>query len=341
MQKIKVILTTPDYPPKLGGLSTFSRNLNDLLLEMNLDVEIMQWNTKTFVRSSRFLIPKGDLYIHVHFMAGMLGQFPPEKSVNFCHGSEILFTSPNPIKKIIKKLGKFKGLDYFEKSLCNFFISNFTRKKLCSLGLKNNYGRDFVVHNNIRVNMDITPSIKKYGDNGRIRVCSIARDVPHKNLKGAYMFCLLLHKFTDFQVEFHVTSKQFTSKVGVEVFPLTDKSDEEIQEVYKNSDLNLLLSKDHSEEGFFEGFGLTVLEAAQYGVPSVVSNTGGLAENVHHLYNGYVLSEVTEKTVQDFHSQALDNFEKWSVNAYSHLSSSHQLETYKKIISKILEAPRG
>lgn len=337
MKKRKVIITTPDYPPKLGGLSSFSRNLYELLCQMNLDVEIFEWSAKSLISKSRLIIPEADLYIHVHFMGGLLGNFPRSKSINFCHGSEILFTSPNPILKIIKKLGKFRGIKYFEESLCNFFISNFTKNKLSELGLRTHYGRDFILHNNIPVKEILEIPVKSYGKDGRIQLCSIARDVPHKNLNDSYMFCLYLHKLTNLQIDFFVTSDRFTSKVGVEVHSLVDKTDDEISEVYKKSDLNLLLSKDNSLNGFFEGFGLTILEAAQYAVPSVVSSTGGLPENVHHLFNGYVLNTVDEKSVDEFNTQAKENYSSWSTNSYQHLNNSHSMDLYKRVFTKLLE----
>lgn len=48
-----------------------------------------------------------------------------------------------------------------------------------------------------------------------------------------------------------------------------------------------------------EGFGLVVAEAASYGVPAIVANTGGLNETVIHNETGVVISNLTPITLAD------------------------------------------
>ena len=59
--------------------------------------------------------------------------------------------------------------------------------------------------------------------------------------------------------------------------------DDALVDLYRAADVNVLPSRSH------EGFGLTVLEAAACGTPSVVTNVGGLPEAVDGLGNGLVI----------------------------------------------------
>jgi len=335
MQNYKVYLTTPDYPPKLGGLSTFSKNVVKVLEELGVLVEVFNWKSpKDLLNLSEENI-QADFFFHIHFMGGFLTNFPLDKTINFCHGSEILFTSPNPLKKLIKKLGKAKTLNYFSNSRANFFVSDFTREKLKEKGLQLNYGRDFVYNCSIE-GIENSALASTFDSEGVIKLCSIARDVPHKNFDGIYNFSKSLGRLTNRKVQLSITSSRFKSTENLEVIPLLNKSDSELQQVYQDSHFNLLLSLDHSEKGFFEGFGLTTLEAGHFKTPSVVSRYGGLPENIHHRFNGFVLENFLDSSILKFYDHALNEYSEWSKNAYSHSINSHGLNLYKKLFKAIL-----
>ena len=334
MNKPKIIVTTPDFPPKLGGLSSFSRNLVELFESSGWDVEVRVWSSPKELILQKNQTKEADLFVHVHYLAGILGGYPSHKSVNFCHGSEILLTSPNPVKKLVKKLTKFKTLNYFESCLANLFISQFTMSQLERLGLNKNHSRDFVIHNCIPATSDSQG--KNFSGKEGLKFCAIARDVPHKNLGGVYEFSKLLSKISGLEVELSLTSDRFSSDGQLKVIPLIEKTDEELKMVYKDSHLNLLLSKDDSSKGFFEGFGLTTLEAAEFSTPSIVSSTGGLPENVHHGFNGFVFEEISEKSVQAFYKAFEVDYENWSLNCGRHLSESHGMIHYHKFFSRLL-----
>lgn len=88
--------------------------------------------------------------------------------------------------------------------------------------------------------------------------------------------------------------------------------------IYEKSDFKLLLSLDHSECGFYEGFGLAVVEASKFGTPSVVLNTGGLPENVHHKKTGWVLESISKEEVEDFYKYIIENYSELSIACHEH-----------------------
>ncbi|MFT6070231.1 MAG: glycosyltransferase involved in cell wall biosynthesis [Bacteriovoracaceae bacterium] len=335
MTNQKILVTTPDYPPKLGGLSTFSKNLVNLLKDNGHEVKVLCWSsiseaTNTYNQNKDF-----DLYFHVHYMGGFLGGFPTNKSINFCHGSELFFTSPNFLKRLIKKMSKTKSLQYFEESLQNIFISRYTRGILQNNGFKVNYARDLVFHNCIPLPEEV-PVQKKFYREEKIKLCSIARDVPHKNLDGVFSFAELLAKVSKQKIELSMTSNRFQSSEDIIFKDISNITNSELIKVYNDSHYNVLLSKNNSSKGFVEGFGLTTLEAAKYGTPSIVTNSGGLKENIHHEYNGYRFDEVTEATVEEFFKKSLDLYPSWSQNCFEHLVSSHSMEVFQKLLSKLI-----
>ena len=97
------------------------------------------------------------------------------------------------------------------------------------------------------------------------------------------------------------------------------------------------MSLDHSHLGFYEGFGLTVLESALFGVPSIVYDTGGLPEAVHHLETGIVLPSQSKMTHIELITPWLNefNYQKLSRGCYQHTLESHSLREYKVMFGKI------
>jgi glycosyltransferase involved in cell wall biosynthesis len=335
MTKKKILVTTPDYPPMLGGLSTFSKNLVNLLEESGYEVKVFCWSSLAKASKGFSLNKDYDFFFHVHYLGGFLGGFPASKSINFCHGSELFFTSPNFIKRIIKKLTIYKTFKYFRKSKQNVFISKFTQEILQNNGFKINYSRDLIFHNCIPL-PEQAPLVKSLGSGEGIKLCSIARDVPHKNLSGVFKLAGELAKISKVPIELSMTSKRFKSTDQVIYKDISGLSDESIGEVYLSSHYNILLSKDDSAKGFIEGFGLTTLEAAKYCTPSLVSNSGGLKENIHHEFNGYRFEEISESSVEEFFKRSLTHYSSWSKNSYEHLVISHSMKVFQKLLDKII-----
>ena len=109
--------------------------------------------------------------------------------------------------------------------------------------------------------------------------------------------------------------------------------EDEKEEIIKKSHFNLLLSKDHSAKGFFEGFGLTILEAGKYGIPSIVANSGGLSESVHDEYSGWVLNkEMDGSTWRNIEN----NYQQVSQNAFKHTHESHSMSNYSKMLKELV-----
>ena len=187
----KVLLCTPDYPPKLGGLSTFSVNLEKVLSDLGIGMDLLVWEShqelKDFTQRDTLHY---DWIIHIHGLSYQVlsrsDQFSNERSkhINFFHGSEILFKGRNFLYTLIKNLLKKSALRQFEKAHSNISISEFTLNKLSQLGYHVSYDRDFVIHNGIELNSN-SKFIPKNIEDDTLHFICMARSVPHKNPEGA------------------------------------------------------------------------------------------------------------------------------------------------------------
>ena len=328
----KVLLTTPDYPPKLGGLSTFSRNIEFALKNLGIDYDLLVWNSKNAFKMKDELAHSYEWGLHIHYQGGMAVSGQCEKNINFLHGSEILFTSPNWIKKVVKKALKFRGLRYLEASFFNISISEFTQNKVNEKGLHADFGRDLIFHNCI----DLSKStfIEKSLDDEMINFICVARDVPHKNLSAARRlveaYALHFNKKTQL-----FCTKDFSDSPLVSCINIHGKTNEELRVLYSRSHFNLLLSRDDSNKGFYEGFGLTVLEAGCWGTPSIVSSSGGLPEACHDGETGWVLK--SERNLKKFFSMINSaSFNAASRAVFDNTHRSHGRELYEKLLKRLL-----
>ncbi len=330
----KILITTPDYPPLLGGLSTFTKNIESSLEVLGVEFDTYVWSDSKKLVNIKFE-KDYEYIINIHFLPSVFIQQSDAKQINFFHGSEILFHSPNLFKKYIKKFLKKKMLKQISQSYLNLFISDFTRKKAESLGLVIDYSRDLVFQNciNLKENEFIFNKIEN-----ELRITAIARDVPHKNLDGCVQFSKELALITGKKVKLSITSDNRWCSNILEIISLKDVSDEQRDESFKNAHFNLLLSLDHSHRGFYEGFGLTVLEAGKWGVPSIVSGTGGLSESVHDNKTGWIINKFSDRSAIREWWDKLDeeSYHRVSKECFDHTVNNHGLNNYTNLFSKVL-----
>lgn len=329
---LMIIITTPDYPPKLGGLSTFTKNIENQIRKF-AQVEIFVWQSlrdlKRFERKRDY-----DYAIHVHFMAGVICNFGIHcRNINFLHGSELVMTSPNFVKKMAKGFLKKRFYEYLEGSHFNFFISQFTQIFAQENGLKLDYARDYVFHNLIEIKAD---HFVEFPLNHKIILCCIARDVPHKNIDGAVNWASAICESSGCEVELHINAKRATKDSRVKLIIHENLLDIEREKIYQNCHFNLLPSLNHSKRGFFEGFGLTVLEAGKYGTPSIVyAHQGGQEESVHHLESGFVINS-DQDLIALFKGLSKESYIQMRLKTFQHIKENHNCEKYFDLFQKVM-----
>jgi glycosyltransferase involved in cell wall biosynthesis len=329
-----ILVTTSDYFPKLGGLSSFTENIVKVLKESALPFDLFHWKKYQDIQDySHDELAKYSLIINIHPQFAWLSDSHHGKMINFVHGSEILMRSPNPVKHIFKRVQRKKYFSKIENCFLNIFISEATHLKAVVEGFKTDYSRDLILHNCIDTNS--SQFIKK-DITGKLVFSCIVRNVPHKNLLGSVNFCEIVSDLTGQQVELLVPKNSQVTSDKIKIIELKSADDNERDNAYKAAHFNLLLSLDHSSRGFFEGFGLTVLEAAKFGTPSIVMNTGGLPEAVHQGETGWVIEEVSVDSVKTVLSKFDEvNYQKMAIECFKHTTHSHSLNEYSRLFEAI------
>ncbi|HAZ14980.1 MAG: hypothetical protein A2X86_17775 [Bdellovibrionales bacterium GWA2_49_15] len=329
----KVLVTTPDYFPKLGGLSSFTRNIETTLTQLGIPYQLYIWQSFQELMLNPIRTEGYKAVINIHFLGAMASQTTQIPVLTFFHGSEILFYSPNIFKRIIKIIQKNKILRKIEQNTLNIFISEFTLNKIKALGLQEDIARDLVVHNGI--DCQDAQLISKNLDEGPLTLICVARDVPHKNLEGAVILARNLFKVAKCPIKLMLTAdRQWPAIEGVEIISLRRPTPAILKDLVAHAHFNLLLSLDHSTQGYFEGFGLSALEAGMFGTPTLAFPTGGLPENIHHGLNGYLIPSDNLVDVTFWYEQLnKENYEKLRKSTYKHTVENHSLKVYEKIFS--------
>ncbi|MBY0516484.1 MAG: glycosyltransferase family 4 protein [Bacteriovoracaceae bacterium] len=331
-----LLLTTPDYLPKLGGLSSHTQNIEKVLRELKIEYELFVWkNYKDVITFPNEKIQKYSHILNIHSGFHMYMPESSAKVINFVNGAEILFYSPNFFKNVIKKITRKIKVRRVEKAYFNVFISNFTYQTLISKGLRPDYSRDLIFH--MAIDISKKEFCPKNWDTGALKFICVARDVPHKNFRGAIKLCEEIQRVTGREVEFiTVTDKKFhSSKINIRSY--VNPSNELRDNLLKEAHINLLLSLDDSKNGFFEGFGQVVQEAGMFGTPSIVLSTGGLPESVHDNETGWVLNDLSEKSIVALVERLNESsYKKISQNCFNHTIASHGLDNWTKLFRELI-----
>ncbi len=332
-----ILLTTPDYLPKLGGLSSHTLNVEKVLKKIGLKYDLFHWKSyEDVLKFDRERLKSYEFIINIHSGFHMYMPQCDVKVVNFINGAEILFYSDHPVKQLLKLLTKKKALKRVEEAFFNFFISEFTFKTLVRKGLKANYSRDLVYH----MAVDTTghaPQFKKW-DEGVIKFICVARDVPHKNFVGVIKFCEEVQHLSGRKVELlTLTNRTFTSNT-IQISSHVNVDNQKRDELLAQAHINLLLSLDHSHKGFFEGFGQIVQEAGCFATPSLVLGTGGLPESVHDRYSGWVLEDLSKESIESWWREMNEEkYSKISQQCYHHTILSHGLESWERLFRLVMD----
>ncbi|MBC7713358.1 MAG: glycosyltransferase family 4 protein [Rhizobacter sp.] len=333
-----ILITTPDYLPRIGGLTTLTLDLEKVLKALEIKYEVFQWNSQSEILSySNENLEKYKLIINIHFLFGYYKQHAQNKMINILHGSEVLFTSPTWWKRLVKKALRSKMIAHLESCQTNLFISEFTFNLLKTFSYKANYGRDVVYHNGI----DTTSSAfisKDLNSSDVIKFVCIARDVKHKNIAGCVALCELAQIKLNKKVQLTLPKDAHYTSDKITIINLSSQSEEDKNKAYKEAHFNLLLSSYDRTRGFVEGFGLTVLESAVYSAPSIVMRSGGLTDSVHENETGWIVNKVNMKELSEiFDNKILKDYERVSKKCFDHTISSHHLSEWGRIFGSICE----
>jgi phosphatidyl-myo-inositol dimannoside synthase len=108
----------------------------------------------------------------------------------------------------------------------------------------------------------------------------------------------------------------YAKELGLErnILIITDSLDDTVPAFfYERCDVFLLNA--NNEKNHFEGFGLVILEAAQYAKPAIGSRGCGIEDAIRDGYSGYITGQKEHKEIADRVEEVLKNYLVFSRNA--------------------------
>ncbi len=117
-------------------------------------------------------------------------------------------------------------------------------------------------------------------------------------------------------------------------------TDEQKKYIFNKTDLMVMPTLDETNKLSIEGFGISYLEAALFGIPSIASNIGGTNEAVLHNQTGVIIDDLNdlEISIRDL----IDNKDKRKLlgenaknRALHNLNWNNQVKKYENLISNL------
>ncbi len=307
----KLLLITPDFPPKRGGVATylsslarvFSNNITVLadidpnwqsfdqnepypIYRMPLLYKVMWpkwWKVTRYLKSIK---NDYDTFLTSHVLPfGSAAMFAGVPYILFVHGMDIRLAGKSLKKKKLAKQVMVKA---------KLVVTN-------SQALADEINRDFgvgalVVHPSVPAVLE-EPAVDEYNDH--IMFLSVSRLVErkgHTRVLNALASLKRSGRIPSFK--YHIvgtgpmqtTLKSMVHELGLDGFVkfYGDVSEAQLHVLYSSSDVFLLPVSDDPVDK--EGFGLVFLEAALHSTPSITSNIPGVNEAVIHNQTGLLVN---------------------------------------------------
>lgn len=350
----RILIISYEFPPNVGGIGNHAYNLAKSLSNEGYSVTVMadimdvsreKLNDFTakqnfrlhWIRRKKIVLLS---YIHRIFSAVTLsskadkiictGKFPlwlgliirslsfKKELVAVVHGSELDLKSSLPRRLTFFALSKFNKI---------VAVSKYTQSHLpasLSPSIKKR-----VIPNGINIEEFCQADNNSRGENcgnpALITIGSVTERKGQENVINALPELLSVYPDTKYHVigkpviTEALTQKAESLEVGkaVQFYGAIDRR--EMLSKLSNANVKFMLSN-HTADGDFEGYGISILEANAFGVPAIGSKDSGIADAIEHektglLVNPYNSREVTSavKTIMDNYSHFSENAKAWAV----------------------------
>ena len=353
-QSKNIVISTQCFSPVLGGIENLMKGLADNLYkkkfnifvfadsknlsdeekhDKSLSYEIVRYRGLKIIRKKR---KSRDIKKFINFKKNINSIFcdswksaenliknkivKSEKIFCLAHGNDILIN-----KNIIKKKRIRKTLSEIRHIIAN---SYFTKKKITDLGIKSSKIKviypgieyqyfDFKKNNN---------PFQKY-KNFKPILLTIARLEKRKNHRNIiYAVNELIKDFKNLLYliagdgpeirEIRKLINKLNLEKNVKVLGKVNENDKNL--LFKISDLHVMPTIQDKKSVSIEGFGISYIEAAMHGIPSISSGLGGTEESVINGKTGIICNPNNISSIKDSIKKVLINkkmYKKLSINS--------------------------
>lgn len=232
------------------------------------------------------------------FLGALLSRLPVIRTYYGTQLNAVLdktfISKPDIFKKLLNKIGNYLILE-IEKFISGHSANAIAISKFTKMEYKKLYGKniEYVYLGKPQINSEKTGLITKKNPN-KINIISVSRIIPYKGFHDLiFIFNELVEKYPLIHLSIigSTPDKPYLSYLkkiaGKNINFYTDISDKQLSEFYSSSDIYATFDKNMF-------FGMPVIEAAGYGIPSVALNHAAAGEIISHNKTGYVSDDLTQ-----------------------------------------------
>ena len=305
MSDSHVLFVTRNYPPMTGGMEKYSLDLynslkNDIQIDLLKNSKGKKFLPFFLIYCLLFIYMNRRKYSHIHFGDGVLAplgyiakKMTGAKISITIHALDVIYDN-----YIYQKVVPI-CLKTIDKIVC---VSNYSLEQCQSRGISRNCC--IVIPNGIDFSSEQDNSVKigdlnnNYGLQlqEKIILLSVGRLIKRKGilwfvskvvpmLSDNYIYIIA----GDGPEKLKIHNLISDLKLQKKVYMLGRISEKEKICLFKNS--SLFIMPNIRVKGDAEGFGITIIEAAAYGLPCVASNIEGIPDAICHGLTGYLVSE--------------------------------------------------
>ena len=338
---MRILLFTVEFKPKPGGMAQQAYNMALELKSQGHEVEVVTPKVKGYssfdsrvnlkitripstilvreIIASIIIVKRtslGKLDIVVNSMwypcgvvCWLLSHIINVRYAVIAHGVEVLDSTSTFIKRV-KKFLKPVRVSIFNRSVCSFAVSNYTKNVLINEGVRAE--KVFFLPNGVFPerfeNISKSSARKKLGLNREdIILLTVARLDDYKGHDYVIKALPLVQKIISNKVRYCIVGegpyinqlKSIVKSLRLEgrVFFVGFVNDEELKYWYASSDIFIMASREIRERPDVEGFGIVFLEAQLAGIPVIGGRSGGIADAVINGRTGLLVDPTDPRAI--------------------------------------------
>ena len=365
-----IIILTQCYPPRIGGIENLVFNLSlhlskyekvlvladqhkiihETLFDRNYKDNLIIrrfGGLKYFRKRNKFRELKKIIELH-HIKAVIsdswksieypVSKFKNKKLPFFClvHGNEIIIKNNRHHKRILNsflKVNKIVSNSKFTKNLLQKSSPELKNIEIIYPGVSS---FDHIIEEKVNL-IDGTPTLLTLARLEKRKGHEIILHSINK-LKNKYPNIRYIIA-GEGEEKYKLKSIVSSLNISKNVMFIGSVNDAEKKFILNKTDLMIMPTLDESKKLSIEGFGITYIEAALFGIPSIASNVGGTKEAVLHNNTGIILDNLDEleSTISDLIENKIrmkDLGENAKKRAQSQLSWTKIIKDYNKLIAE-------
>ena len=339
----KILIITSEFPPNPGGIGDHAYNLAKYLQQQKYNVTVLadQRNSSQLIEATfdkkllfeiyriklrklrvimyfnriykvlrlisenEIIIASGKFSLWIVAIASFLYN---KKFIAVIHGSEVNYKA-----KFIKKSIDF-SLKRFYKIIA---VSNYTKSLVNHLDLKNIH----VISNGFEIKeTEEDQEVSLMGYPNIITVGSVSHRKGQQNVIN--LLPALKKNFPN--ILYHIigtpTFKNEFEKIAIDngtsknVVFYGNLSNDKMYPILKASDIFVMLSE-NTKHGDVEGFGIALLEANNFGIPTIGAKNCGIEDAISNFNSGILIDNKSAEELSSAITEILNNYSKFEVNS--------------------------